>query len=232
MSNGALRIAIVGAESTGKSTLAQDLTLRLAEETGLRCAHVGELLRDWCERVGRTPRADEQAAIAAAQASAIETAAAQHDLVVCDTTPLMTAVYSELLFADRSLHEMALAYQQRCALTLLTSLDLPWVADGHQRDGPHVQQPVDRALRRALIGAGLSWSVVGGAGPARVEAALNAITPLLQDLRSPRRGLFTRLQHRQDSMPEQAWFCQDCDVPECEHLSLRRRLAGGRAESA
>ena len=227
MASGALRIAIVGAESTGKSTLAQDLTLRLATETGLRCAHVGEQLRDWCARTGRTPRADEQAAIAHAQVAAIEAAAAAHDLVLCDTTPLMTAIYSELLFDDRSLHAMALAYQQRCALTLLTALDLPWVADGHQRDGPHVQQPVDRALRRALVGAGLSWAVVAGSGETRIEAALNAITPVLQKLPSPRRGLFTRLQHRQDSMPEQAWFCQDCDVPECEHLSLRRRLAAG-----
>ena len=222
MAQDALRIAIVGAESTGKSTLAQDLTLRLAEETGLRCTLVGEALRDWCARAGRTPRADEQAAIAAAQAAAIDAAAAGHDLIICDTTPLMTAVYSELLFDDLSLHEMALRYQRSCALTLLTALDLPWVPDGLQRDGPHVQQPVDRALRKALIGAGLSWSVVAGSGQARVDAALNAITPLLQDWCSPRRGLFTRLQHRQDSMPGLAWFCQDCDVPECEHRSLRQ----------
>lgn len=227
MADQALRIAIVGAESTGKSTLAQDLALRLKADTGLSCAYVGEQLRDWCERAARTPRADEQAAIAGAQAAAIDAAAATHDLVICDTTPLMTAIYSELLFADLSLHDSALAYQRHCALTLLTALDLPWVADGLQRDGPHVRQPVDRALRRALSGAGLAWSVVAGSGPARLEAALNAITPLLQHRQSPRRGLFTRLQQRQQSMPELAWFCQDCDVPECEHLSLRHHQRVG-----
>lgn len=227
MSREALRIAIVGAESTGKSTLAQALSQRLSADTGLRCAHVGEHLRDWCERHGRTPRADEQAAIAQAQAAAIDAAAAGHELVICDTTPLMTAVYSELLFQDHSLHAMALAYQQRCALTLLTALDLPWVADGLQRDGPHVQQPVDRALRRALLGAGLSWAVVGGHGPARLEAALDALTPCLQALHSPRRGLFTRLQDRQERLPDPSWFCQDCDVPECEHRSLQQRRRSG-----
>ena len=47
---GALRLAIVGAESTGKTVLARALAERLAPLTGLRCAWVGEWLREWCER--------------------------------------------------------------------------------------------------------------------------------------------------------------------------------------
>ena len=90
-----LRIAIVGAESTGKTALAQALAERVADLSGLRCTWVGEWLRSWCEREGRTPRPDEQAAIAQHQQGLIELAAANHELVVCDTTALMTAVYSE-----------------------------------------------------------------------------------------------------------------------------------------
>ena len=219
---GGLRIAIVGAESTGKSTLAQALCARLADETGLRCIHVTEHLRDWCAAAGRTPRADEQFAIARAQAHAVQAAAQTHQIVLCDTTPLMTAVYSALLFEDHSLFEFALEQQRLCALTLLTALDLPWVADGLQRDGPHVQTPVDRQLRSTLIEAGLPWSLISGQGEARTEAALSALTPLLLASNGPRQGLFTRLEQRQQAMPEQAWFCQNCDVPECEHASLRR----------
>ncbi|HEX2012269.1 MAG TPA: ATP-binding protein [Roseateles sp.] len=220
-----MKIAIVGAESTGKSRLAQDLALRLAADTGLSCIVVPEYLRAWCEQHGRTPRADEQATIAAEQARQIDAAAQAHELVICDTTPLMTAVYSQLLFDDTSLAAAALAFQRRCALTLLTALDLPWVADGLQRDGPHVQQPVDAALRSALLGAGLGWSSVTGRDGARLESALNAITTLLLRRTPPGQrsgGLFTRLQARQDGLPEQAWFCQDCDVPECEHATLLR----------
>jgi len=223
-----LRIALIGAESTGKSQLAQALAERLRQDSGLRCAVVPEHLRHWCQQQGRTPRPEEQAAIAAEQARQIELAAQTHELVICDTTPLMTAIYSQLLFGDEGLLPMALDFQRRCDLTLLTALDLPWVADGLQRDGPHVQQPVDAALRRALLGAGLGWSGVGGQGTARLESALNAITPLLLRrglLRGRASGLFTRLQARQQAMPEQAWFCQDCDVPECEHASLRLRAA-------
>lgn len=217
-----LRVAIVGAESTGKSTLAQALCARLADETGLRCTHVTEHLRDWCTAAGRTPRASEQLAIARAQAQAMEAAARTHQIVICDTTPLMTAVYSALLFGDHSLFEFALEQQRLCALTLLTALDLPWVADGLQRDGPHVQPPVDRLLRSTLIAAGLPWSLISGQGDARTEAALSALTALLLTRDGPRQGLFTRLEQRQQAMPEQAWFCQNCDVPECEHASLRR----------
>ena len=104
-----IRIAIVGAESTGKTALARALALRLGELTGQRCTWVGEWLRHWCEREGRTPRPDEQAAIARHQHAMIDTAAADHDVVVCDTTALMTAVYSDMLFNDRSLVNYAVA---------------------------------------------------------------------------------------------------------------------------
>jgi nicotinamide riboside kinase len=217
-----LAVAIVGAESTGKSTLAQDLALQLGRATGLRCTAVGEHLREWCERAGRTPLAHEQAAIAQTQLALIDAARLDHELVIADTTPLMTAIYSQLLFDDGSLLDSALEAQRRFALTLLTALDLPWVADGLQRDGAHVQAPVNAALRQALIRSGQPWSVVSGHGQDRVEAALTAVTPLLSTRVKPGQGLFTRLQARQDALPSQAWICRDCDVPECEHASLRQ----------
>lgn len=161
-------IAIVGAESTGKTALAQALAQQLGGVA------VPELLRGWCEREGRTPRPDEQAAIALAQTAAIDAAALTAEVVICDTTALMTAIYSDYLFQDASLLPAALAFHRRCALTLLTALDLPWVADGLQRDGPHVQAPVDAAIRAALASAGVGWQRVAGQGEARLEAALTA----------------------------------------------------------
>lgn len=176
---GALRLAIVGAESTGKTVLARALAERLAPLTGLRCAWVGEWLREWCEREQRTPRADEQRVIAQRQQELIDAAAAQCDVLVCDTTALMTAVYSAMLFDDPSLVPYAVREQRRCHLTLLTALDLPWVADGLQRDGPHVRQPVDERLRALLATHRLPWSLVAGQGEQRVDSALRAVAPLL-----------------------------------------------------
>jgi nicotinamide riboside kinase len=223
--SGGLCVALVGAESTGKTTLALSLAARLGQMTGLRCAAVGEYLREWCDARGRTPRAEEQQAIAEEQQRRIDAALQRHEIVIADTTPLMTAVYSELLFGDRSLHGFALQAHRGYAITLLTALDLPWTPDGHQRDGPHVREPVDRAVRAALLGAGLAWSVVSGAGEARIACALDALTPLLMSRRPDAgAGLFTRLQSREAAMPAWQWVCEKCDVPDCEHQALKQRL--------
>ena len=219
----ALRIAIVGAESTGKTALARALAGRLAELTGRRCTWVGEWLRHWCEREGRTPRPDEQAAIAEHQHRLIDAAAAEHDLVVCDTTALMTAVYSGMLFDDHSLETYAIAQQRRCALTLLTALDIAWVADGLQRDGPQVRAPVDDRVRALLIGHQIPWSLVSGQGNARVEAAVDAVAPLLRQHGIGGSGLFSRLSERDAAPAGRAWLCGDCDDADCEHQLRQTR---------
>lgn len=213
----AVLIAVVGAESTGKTTLARDLVQRLEIDTGLRVALVPEGLRDWCARQGRTPRQDEQDAVAQAQGAAIDAACRSHDIVVADTTPLMTAIYSQYVFGDASLLPQAVAWQRRCAITLVTALDLPWVADGLMRDGPHVQVPVMQLVRHALLAHALPWALVQGSGSSRVESAMDAVSPLLRSLPAPRRGLFTRLSNRNAEAAARAWSCERCDDPDCEH---------------
>jgi nicotinamide riboside kinase len=220
-----LRIAIVGAESTGKSVLAHALAGALAHEFGLRCTVVDEPLREWCDAHGRTPRADEQMGIATDHARRIADAAARSDVdvLLCDTTPLMVAVYSDLLFDDLSLAPVARACQDRMHATLLTSLDLPWVADGLQRDGPHVRGPVDARVRARLNDWGVGWSLVSGAGEARVANALDALRPLLRDTarRAPSSGLFSRLSGSLEGPPGRRWACERCDDPDCERPGHR-----------
>ncbi|MGN6526352.1 MAG: AAA family ATPase [Burkholderiaceae bacterium] len=221
---GALVVAIVGAESTGKSRLAQALAARLAGEFGLRPACIGEYLREWCEAEGRTPRPDEQAAIALEQQRRADEAAARPDIdiVLCDTTPLMTTVYSELLFDDRTLDGFAAACQRRAHATLLTALDLPWIADGLMRDGPHVREPVDALVRARLRQWGVAWSLVAGTGDARTDAALDALRPtLLRRAASSGAGagLFRRALAARHGPPRPRWVCERCDDPACEHLA-------------
>jgi nicotinamide riboside kinase len=218
-----LRVAIVGAESTGKSDLARALADALAREFGLRCGVVDEYLRDWCDSQGRTPRADEQMGIAREHARRIAHASVQPglDVVICDTTPLMVGVYSDLLFDDRALEPVARACQQTMDITLLTSLDLPWIADGLQRDGPHVRAPVDALVRARLHAWGVPWSMVSGTGPARVASALDALRPLLRERARQARtsGLFSRLSGSLEGPPGPRWICERCDDPACEHLA-------------
>ena len=222
-----ITIAIVDAESTGKTTLAAALAQRLSAETGRRVAWVPEVLRQWCEHTGRTPRVHEQASILRRQHERLDKAAAAHELVVCDTTALMTAVYSRLVFGDRTFEERAaLLHRRSVALTLLTALDLPWVGDGHQRDGPQVREPVDSALRELMQHHGIGFSVVGGQGDARLEHALDAVAPLLRDGVTAaqgtgmRSGLFTGLADT--SARDRPWSCECC-LPDQERALRRQR---------
>ena len=74
-------IALLGAESTGKTTLASALAERLAAD-GHVAVVVPEYLREFCDRQQRTPRHDEQQGIAAEQTRRIEAAAQSHALVI------------------------------------------------------------------------------------------------------------------------------------------------------
>ena len=167
-------ICLIGAECTGKSTLAQ----QLAAQTGGQV--VPELLRDWCVRHGRTPRGDEQAALMQAQIDAENQALALMDkgygaMLFCECGPLLTAVYSQFYFADNSLLAAAHLHQNRYAMTLWLQPDLPWVADGLQRDGLATQAAAHTLLAQQLAGHAPVVRITGG-GSARLQAARSALT--------------------------------------------------------
>lgn len=205
-----LRIALLGAESTGKTRLASALAEAFTHR-GRTAAVVPEVLREWCDRAGRTPQAHEQSAIAQAQARRV-LEQGHVDVVLADTTPLMTAIYSHLLFGDETLYDFALAHQRLYDATLVTGLDLPWVADGLQRDGPQVREPVDALLRSALARAGVTWQVIYGRGSRRLDNALNAINSIADN------DLLTMGKGRKDSNPAPwHWSCDSCSDPGCEH---------------
>ncbi|RZL68032.1 MAG: ATPase [Variovorax sp.] len=217
-------IAVLGAESTGKTALVGAIAERLAAE-GATVTRVDEYLREWCDREGRTPRPDEQAAIAAEQTRRIDEAST-HGLVVADTTALMTAVYSDLLFDDSAPYALALAVQGRYAVTLLTALDIPWVADGLQRDGPHVREPVDAKVRAALARAGVAYTVVHGIGDERLANAWNAINSIAAS--SSGVGAEGRFGLENAAW---SWACDKCSDPDCEHRLFSDLVAGKRQET-
>ena len=204
-------VALLGAESTGKTTLAKSLQEALATPL-CRVAMVGEYLREFCEARGRTPRADEQRHIADEQTRRIEAARAHHDIVIADTTSLMIAVYSDQVFGDSSLYASAQTAHARCDLTLLTALDIAWQADGVQRDGPQVREPVDALVRSALGRAGANYSVVAGTGVARMQAALACVQ---RAMHPPPAGQGAARWH---------WHCERCGDSECERHPLLPRL--------
>ena len=202
-----MKIAILGAESTGKSMLAKALDTHLSA-CGIRVHRVDEYLRQWCDTHQRTPRQDEQHHIA--QTQMLHISASPSDAVlIADTTPLMTAVYSQLVFNDPSLDSLALEHQAMFDITLLTGLDIDWQSDGLQRDGAHVREPVDQKIRHLLTQAHLPFQVVYGTGQHRLENALFCIGKQAPEW----------AQKLTRSEPPARWSgpCETCGDGDCEH---------------
>ena len=172
-------ICLMGAECTGKTTLAEAMALQM---DGL---WVPEYLRSFTDQHGRTPERTEQLQILQEQVrqetQALATARRQQKaLVFCDAAPLLTAVYSDCVFGDASLYPQAHGLHARYLLTLLLEPDIPWVADGLQRDGPQARIAVQTRIEQAL--AEWAWPHVRIAGTAeqRLEQACDAVASAMR----------------------------------------------------
>ncbi len=170
-------ICIIGAESTGKTTLARLLAAHFDS------LWVPEYLREFCVLHGRTPTREEQAKIIETQQQSVQAAqqAASEEgapFVFCDTAPLLTAIYSEFVFGDAGLYARARALHADYALTLLLAPDIAWVADGLQRDGEQVRLPVTKMIVRELAAMTQPVTTVAGQGAARLQAAIEAVEAL------------------------------------------------------
>ena len=160
----ARRIAILGAESTGKSTLAEALAAR--HDT----VWVPEYLREFVATRQRVPYEDDQPGIARTQ---LEREAALLPLarrfLFCDTTPLMTAVYSRIYWGRVPPDLLALEAAHDYALTVVAAPDLPWVPDGLQRESAAVRMRVHAQLLAVLAGRGIPYVMVEGELGERIE---------------------------------------------------------------
>lgn len=172
-----LRICLMGAECTGKTTLASALAQHFSG------FWVPEYLRLFCDQQGRPPRADEQAMVMRTQfeQEAQSVALARQvgsSYVFCDTAPLQTAVYSDFYFGDRSLYASAHVLHGSYALTLVLAPDLAWMPDGLQRDGSQARAAVGTMLRHALQTMRYPAIAVSGSGTIRLQAAILAVETL------------------------------------------------------
>ena len=167
-------ICLIGAECTGKTTLAQ----ALAQQMG--GVWVPEYLRSFTEQNNRTPERTEQASILKEQVRQETAALAQarrqgQTLVFCDTAPLLTAIYSDVVFADTSLYPQAHGLHDRYAVTLLLEPDIPWVADGLQRDGMQWRAKVHARIEKALADWAWPHVRIAGTPEQRLQTAMDGV---------------------------------------------------------
>ena len=167
-----IRVCFHGAESTGKSVLAE----KLAREFG--GTWVPEYGRTYCEVRGTDLDMADLTAIAEGQAMAVEAALSGHPkLLLLDTDQLMTAAWAEMLFGEVP---PELVSYPKADLYLLFTPDVPWIDDGTRIFGKGPLRSRFAALaEEVLVRTGVRYQTISGGWVEREKAARAAITALL-----------------------------------------------------
>ena len=178
----AKRISVVGAESTGTTTLARELAAHY------NTVWVPEYGREYCEKLQAAGvdlwtyqwRSEEFAEIARTQQEMENNLArAANRILICDTDVLATGIWHERYLRAGSAEVEAIAAAHRHDLYLLTECDLPFVQDG-LRDGETIRQWMTRRFEEVLTERGLPWMKISGFGEQRLAAAVRAVERILE----------------------------------------------------
>jgi HTH-type transcriptional repressor of NAD biosynthesis genes len=177
----ARRVCVVGAESTGTTTLAREL----AEH--YQTAWVPEYGREYCEKMQAAGidlwtyqwRSEEFQEIACRQQEMEDRLARQANrILICDTDVLATGIWHERYMGTRSPEVESIAAAHRHDLYLLTDCDFPFVQDG-LRDGESIREWMTRRFEQVLIERGLPWVKISGGRSDRLQAAIREVDKLL-----------------------------------------------------
>jgi NadR type nicotinamide-nucleotide adenylyltransferase len=176
-----------GAESTGKSVLAE----QLSRELGL--PWVPEYGRTYCEERGpeltMALTMADLLAIAAGQATATRAALAKEPaILILDTDQLMTAAWAQMLFGE--VPDALLSYP-KADLYLCFAADVPWIADGTRLFGADPErQKFAELAEEMLVRSGVRRLPVGGTWDERARTSGNI---LRQGLLAPDPGSWSTL---------------------------------------
>lgn len=162
-------ICLHGPESTGKSTLIEQLA-RYYDTM-----FVPEYGRTFAERRGTDFTMADLVTIGQTHAAMTQSALASGaDPLFLDTDPLMTAVWADMLFGTRD--RWFNSWKATADLYLLLDIDLPWIDDGTRMFGTReVRQRFFDLSKAELERRGVRWALVRGQGEARLASALAAI---------------------------------------------------------
>ncbi|AMC34069.1 AAA family ATPase [Janthinobacterium sp. B9-8] len=165
-----MKIAIVGPESCGKSTLAQDLS------AALNAPWVAEYVREYFAQKGTN---DYQLSdiIAIAQGQLAAEAAHNAPLLICDTTALVCKIWAQVRYGHCPDALTALYHPQDYALHLLTRPDLPWEPDP-LRENPNDRDYLFDLYEADLKASGANYVVVAGARKRRLAIAMEEVLEL------------------------------------------------------
>jgi len=175
----AKRVCVIGAESTGTTTLARALAQQL------QTVWVAEYGREYSEvKLAKNDhdwRSDEFTAIANEQTRREEEAARRANRVlICDTNAFATVLWHRRYMGSHSAAVEAIARQGHCDLYFLTGDEIPFVQDG-LRDGEHIRHEMHRWFEAALSAQSAPWHIIRGSHEERLLRAIRLTKSLFKN---------------------------------------------------
>jgi HTH-type transcriptional regulator, transcriptional repressor of NAD biosynthesis genes len=163
-----LKVCLFGPESTGKTTLSKQLAKHY------NTVYVPEYARLFIESTGNV-RKEDMLPIASGQI-ALENALSQNAnrILFCDTDPLLTTIWHEWLFGEKSKEIEVLAENKTYDLYLLTEADLPWDED-KVRYFPTKGKEFMQSCVNTLQGHNRNYALINGKGAKRLQNALSVV---------------------------------------------------------
>ena len=157
------KIAIVGPESTGKSTISP----MLAEH--YKTVWVPEYAREYCERLTAPCTWElEQNLLPKA-----------NKLLICDTTFITVKIWSDQMFGKAPQEVLDELSRHTYDFYLLMNIDLPW-EDDPLRDFPHLREHFMDVWHQELQALGANYEVISGTNAQRFRNAVKAIDNFLK----------------------------------------------------
>ena len=163
-------MVLIGAESTGKSTLAEQLAQRY------NSVWTPEFLRQFVDEKGAPPEEQDVHAIARGhlEQEARLILQAKHVLFL-DTDLVSTCIYQRIYFDNCPDWVERKASTHRGDLYLFTEPDIPWEPDPGQREGPEVRLRTHALLLNEARHLRLNVVSVRGTRDARLYTAVQAV---------------------------------------------------------
>jgi NadR type nicotinamide-nucleotide adenylyltransferase len=168
-----IKIAVVGPESTGKSSMSAYLAHHY------HTVWVPEYAREYCAKLTEPPTWQDEINMFYGQLALESNISAKaNKLLICDTTFLTVKIWSDHIFGSAPEDVINKLPKHPYDLYLLLDIDLPW-EDDPLRDFPDLREHFMNVWHKELKALNATYTVISGTGSERYQNAVEAINSMI-----------------------------------------------------
>jgi NadR type nicotinamide-nucleotide adenylyltransferase len=168
-----IKIAIVGPESTGKSTISEQLA------NHYQTIWVPEFARNYCAKLTAPCTWEDEINMFRGQLELeAELAVKANNILICDTTIITVKIWSDHIFGSSPQEVLDKLPHHPYDLYLLMDIDLPWEEDP-LRDFPDLREHFLGVWHSELKSLKANYTLISGSDETRLHNAIKQINSFL-----------------------------------------------------